>query len=93
MYDKNLVSEEEKLRKMPEGGNIFIYVSQVQIENNQVTLVESFLLIYRTMGKELLTRAQGTQNQVLFRNMKPAFDNYCFWILKARFISVGIYIG
>jgi hypothetical protein len=35
----------------------------------------SFIRVtYRTMGKELLIRAQGTQRQLLIRNLNPACD-------------------
>ena len=57
--------------------HIFISVSQMQTENNQSKLVESFSFIgvsYRTIGKELLTRSQETQSHLLSYNDKQAFE-------------------
>ena len=62
--------------------HIFISVSQMQTENNQSKLVESFSFIgvsYRTIGKEWLTRSQETHSQLLPYNMKQAFEkNYYY---------------
>ena len=77
--------------------HIFISVSQVQIENNQSKLVETFSFIgvsYRTIGKEWLTRSQETHTQLLSYNVKQAIEkNYDFWILEAHLTSVSILIG
>lgn len=51
-----------------DGTHIFIYPPQVETDNNQVQLVKSMKFTpikYRTMGKELVTKAQGTQRQLL----------------------------
>lgn len=51
-----------------DGTHIFIYPPQVETENNQVQLVKSMkftAVTYRTMGKELATRAHGNQRQML----------------------------
>jgi hypothetical protein len=47
---------------------IFIYLSQVENENNPLQLVQPMKFIAvtsRTMRKELVTRCQGTQRQFL----------------------------
>ena len=77
--------------------HIFISVSQMQTENNQSKLVESFSFIgvsYRTIGKELLSRSQETRSHLLSYNVKQVFENYYYyWILEAHFTSVSIFTG
>ena len=75
--------------------HIFISVSQMQTENNQSKLVESFSFIgvsYRTIGKDLLSRSQETQSHLLSYNVKQVFEkNYDYWILEAHHICKHIY--